>query len=325
MAKSGETRGVTDFNEGSKNYRDVIARAKGEQVPLGGAPMPAMPRLDSTPPKQHGVQGDKRASAPMGQMLSREEQEELVRSGKMIPGVGAAYRANQPAAGAVEVTPPQQPAPASGGVTIRGEGAGLRPETVEGLAAVAAATRAAEAKKKETPEGADKVIEEVDDLTDEFEVNEIGQRVRSLFNNKARREAIESRCAPMKIEDLLMRGEVHQRVPIYPGKIEPTFRSVGLNEDLFVKRRMSTVRGPDQYIFDMFSIMNLVLSLYAIGDKPMPSHTDKDGEVTDELFDAKMRVVMRMPLALVADMSTNYVWFSRRVQKLIVVDDIKGF
>jgi hypothetical protein len=326
-------KGVVDFGGG--DYAARIAAAKSGKVPVGGAPMPPMPRFDMAPPDRNvGVQ-----NAAAGQrLLTPQQQEDLARQGKLIPGVGAGYAANQPGLRGQmpQVAVPQQALEqAEAGQMVQGtapgqfanpprpEGAGLRAETVQGLEALNRAQQKADDKKVD--EELNKDIEELDAM-EPFETDEFGNRVRSLLQNRERKDAIEARCPTMAIDDLITRGEVRQRVPIVPGKFEPTFRSVGGHEDLFIKRLMSSERGSDTYILDKFSVMNLVAGLYEINGKPLPSHLNPEtGDPDEAAFQVKFRVVSKMPLPMLADLSVNYNWFGKRLQKLFVVDNIKGF
>lgn len=169
------------------------------------------------------------------------------------------------------------------------------------------------------------ITDEVEEIDNQFETDEYGRRVRSLTANKERREAIEKRCEAMAVEDLILNGEVRQRVPIIPGKLEPTYRSVAGSEDLFIKRWMSGERGSEQYIMDRYSLLNLTAGLYSLNGKVMVSHLDKNNDPEKEAFEAKVKVLAKMPFLLLADLSVNYVWFSRRVQKLLVFENLKGF
>ena len=326
---------VTNFSPDAE-YQAKIAAAKSGRVPVGVVPTPPIPRFDQAPPDRYqGVQSARAAQ----QILSPAQQEELARQGKFIPGVGSGYAANQPGARSMpqqpEIAVPQQALDQANAGQMqqappgqfinppRPEGTGLSANTVSQLEAIAKANQEAEARKLD--EGLKKDIAEIDSIEDGFETDEFGNRVKSLINNKERRDTIEKRCEPMAIDDLITRGEVRQRVPVVPGKFEPTFRSVGGNEDLFVKRQMSSERGSDQYILDKFSVMNLACGLYALNGKPLPSHLDGQGDPDHKLFDAKYKIVSKMPLAMLADLSVNYMWFGRRLQKLFVVDNIKGF
>lgn len=319
MTKDREEKGVIDFTATDAEYSAKIAGAKARRaVPLGGAAMPSIPRFDQAPPDPHlGVQ----ARDSLHRVLSPEQQAEMASRGGFVPGVGSAYAINQPP------VRQEQPAPdaSSPGKFVnppRPEGAGLRPATVEGLQAVARANT-------ETPDPANADLkqdfDEIDEMDAEFDTDEFGNRVRSLLRNRARREAIEKRCEPMSFDSLLLHNEVRQMVPIIPRKFEPTYRSVGGHEDLYIKRRMSTVKGSPQFIMDMFAILGLTAGLFALNGKPLISHLDKDGEVDDNAFEAKYKHVLRMSWHLLADLSVNHIWFGRRVEKLFVVDEIKGF
>jgi len=329
-----EKKDVTDFGDDT-DYQTRIAAVKAGKVPVGGVPMPPIPRFDQAPPDRfQGVQ-NVRASQ---QILTPAQQEELARRNQFIPGVGSAYAVNQPGMrdSRPQVAVPQQAIDqanagqmkqASPGEFVnppRPEGAGLRAETVQQLEAVAKANTTTEEKKK-LDEDVNNIHEEISSMDDVFETNEFGDRVKSILNNKQRRDAIESRCDALLIDALITHGEIRQRVPVVPGKFEPTFRSVGGNEDLFVKRLMSPERGSDQYILDKYSVLNLVIGLYALNGKPLPSHLDQNGDPDDKLFQAKFKIVSKMPLAMLADLSVNYTWFGRRLQKLFVIDVIKGF
>ncbi len=305
-----DRKSTVEFNDDQPNdYAARIARAKGTKVPLGGAPMPAIPRLDQAPPdRNRGVQ----SSLAAAKVLTPEQQQALAEQGKFRPGVGSAYAQNQPPVGEVAA----EPTPSGSFVNPpRPEGAGLRPETVKDLERLAAAQKEAEAPKDEKE----------DEEDDTFEVDEYGNRVTTPLNNKKRREAIESRCAPLSIDGLITGGEVRQRVPIIPGKFEPTFRSVGGDELLFVKRLMSTDRGSDQYMLDKFSLYQLTLGLYAINSDTFPTHLNKDLDPEEALFKTKFKIISKIPSAVLADLSINYGWFGRRLEKLMTMDNIKGF
>ena len=89
-------KGIVSFPE-QDEYIARINAAKEKKIPLGGAPMPQMPRFDQPvqPDRHAGVQ------APITSrhhILSPEQQDELKKQGQFIPGAGSAYAFNQPAA-----------------------------------------------------------------------------------------------------------------------------------------------------------------------------------------------------------------------------------
>lgn len=304
-----------DFGLEQSAAAAAVAAAKAKRVPVGGVPMPQIPRLDQPPaPSHQGVQGGAH------RVLTEEEKQKLVERGQFMPGAGSAYAANQPMARAVATDTEGNEQPIDPRLQPRPAGSGLREETVKQLEVLAAANS-----KTDDDKELERVNKEIEDLDDVFETNEFGERVRSLLGNKKRAEAIEKRCPPLSFEDLLLYGSVKQKVPIIPGKFEPTFRSPSGEENLEILRLMGTVRGPDQYILDMLSIFRLTAGLYAVNSKVLPDHLDKNGNFDEELFKAKNKMVIRMALPILADLSVNYGWFSARVQKLTVVDDIKSF
>ena len=301
-----DDRPVTTFPE-QDAYQKQIDEAKKRQVPVGGAPKPTMPRFDQPVAETPGARG----------MLTKEQMEQMRQRGELIPGVGSGYAFNQPAAAKKEEPAPATP-PEGFANPPRPEGTGLRQSTVEQLEKLAKVQAADPATKEPAQDGKES------DKEPELDFDEFAERVTNFLNNKKRREAIEARCPALDLEDLLEHQELRQRVPIIPGKFEPTYRTMSGSEDLFVKRSMLGSRGPDQFILDRFAFMNLVASLFAINGKPLPTHLT-DGEPDDDLFKEKMRVVGKYPSAVVADMSVNFSWFDARVKKLLVVDEVKGF
>lgn len=316
----GDKNTPVDFGrEAASKAAQAVAEAKKRRVPIGVIPPPKMPRLDHPPPASpQGIQSVKSAQ----RVLTPEEQARLQEAGKFHPGVGSAYAANQPAARALPPTNDEgENLPIDPKLAPRPAGAGLRPETIRELEGVAAAN----AKPSKDDEELAKINKEIDEIDDVFETNEFGERVKSLLGNKERARIIESRCLPISLEELLISGSVNQKVPIVPGKFEPTFRSLSGQENLEILRLMNSVRGPDEYILDMLQIFRLTAGLYALNTKVMPSHLNNDGDFDEELFRKKHKIVIRMALPILADMSVNFGWFVRRVQKLTVIDDIKSF
>jgi hypothetical protein len=324
---------VVTFQE-NQDYLERIAAAKGTQVPLGGVAMPSIPRLDQPVDPEARWRGVQNQPNQARQTLSQEQMEAMRQQGvPLMQGVGSAYPFNQPALqnGDQKMVAPEGTQFAN---PPRPAGSGLRPETQQQLEALAKAQQP-EAPKAQQPEDKDakrekentiaaSVRAELDDLEDQFEVDEFGNRVRSLFLNKERREAIEKRCTPMHVEDLLINQEVRQDVPLIPGRLEVTYRSISGSEDLFVTRRMFGVKGASQYIMDLLSAMRLCSAIYAINRRPLPSHL-KEGEPDEDLFKAKLALLMKYPIQLLADLSVNYSWFDQRVKRLLVIDEIKGF
>lgn len=309
-------RGTTDLSsEGDQNLLNRVKQRSA--VPVGGAPMPQVPRLDQAPPNRAaGVQN----AASARRLLTPEEQKKLAESGKMIPGVGAGYAANQPGLANLPTDEEGTPQQIDERLLPRPPGSGLRSETVEGLNKLAEA----QTKSKDDVE-LDKIHEEIDDLDDDYVTDEFGNRVKSLLANKERRKAVESRCMPMDFGDLLMKGSIEQKVPIIPGKFEPTFRSTHGHEDDFLNERMAVLRGSDRQIMDRFTLYRLTCGLVKINNRVLPSHLGANGKTDEKLFEAKFEMVVSLATAILADLSVNYNWFARRVEKMLVFDNIKDF
>jgi hypothetical protein len=308
-------KGTVDFT-GDPDAVAAVARAKAARVPVGGVAMPNMPRLDQPPPNpSSGVQSVRAAQ----RVLTPDEQQRLAEQGRYHPGVGSAYAVNQPGVAAQPTDSEGNEQPIDPRLAPRPPGSGLRQETVKGLEAISAHNTSDDDTELR------KIDKEIAAFDDVYEEDEFGRRVVSLLGNVKRKEIIEARCPPLSFEELLMTGSVQQRVPIIPGKFEPTFRSLLGEENEEILRMMNSFRGPDQYILDVMSLLNLTAGLYAINGKPLPNHQDKNGDFEEEMFRAKYKVVRKMALPLLADMSVNFRWFIRRVQKLTVVDDIKSF
>jgi len=312
---SDTPKGTTSFAEGDKN---LLAKVKERsKVPVGGAPMPSVPRLDQPlPNRAAGVQN----TASAKRLVTAEEQKKLVESGKHRPGVGSGYAANQPGLANLPTDEEGQPQEIDERLLPRPPGSGLRADTVEGL------NKLAEAQKPSDDDAAlDKISEEIDELDDEYVTDEFGNRIRSLLANKERKKAIESRCMPMDFEKLLMEGSIEQRVPIFPGKFEPTFRSTHGHEDDYLNERMARLRGSDRQVMDRFTLYRLTCGLLKINNRVLPTHLGKDGTTDDDLFDAKFKMVSSLATHVLSDLSVNFNWFMRRVEKLLVFDNIKDF
>lgn len=209
-----------------------------------------------------------------------------------------------------------------GGVVPRPPGSpAVRPETVEALQQMQAAQgRASEAEK----EIAKEVEESKDDLFDMFDFTGKNEQER-ILNNKKRRKDIESRLEPMRIEDLVMKDEVQQDVPILPGKFVARYRSATPHENLFVKRLMADEKiTSDQYVMEKYGICQLTLSLVSINGSHLPSHLDENGMPTEKLFENKLKMVMKKSAYVIADLGLNFFWFDIRVRRLLNPDDLKN-
>jgi hypothetical protein len=311
--KRGEVSFTNEDNPSSDYKRRIQAAKDAGHTPIGGVPMPKVPPLDSVPSKdRHG--GVQRRSSP-GNPVSPDVLNQAVAAGQAIPGVGAAYPANQPRG---SFSPQPQQAPTQTVITSQDgnpvnpprQDRALRPETVEQVQAVV------EANKDETvgiP------------AEDEEYFTALGSQTKDIFRNKERRKAIEAKIEDeLNFEDLLYQQELRQRVPIRRNFV-PQYRTPSGAEDLFVKRLLGKEEGSPTYIMDRFALMSLCCGLFAINGKPLPDHLDENKNPKEELFNKKIEVLLKYPLILLADISANFQWFEERVQKLLSLEQVKNF
>ncbi|MHC4507736.1 MAG: hypothetical protein ACYTAO_02095 [Planctomycetota bacterium] len=237
------------------------------------------------------------------------------------PGVGSMYAQNQPGM--------QQP---GGGPRPPGAPK-LSDETVEGLQALKDFNaQASAAQEEQAKEGAqEQVGKDVDDriaedlgLDDDF-MREMRERRQDL-DTKELQEAIEKRCKPMTIDQLIEEGELRQAVPIVREKFIVEFRTISGEEDLAIKRELYIERNaPDIYLFDKLNMMQLAAGVYSINGRPLPDHLNDKRRFDKEAFLLKFRKVNAMPLPMLASLSINYTWFDRRARKLFVdLDELKN-
>jgi hypothetical protein len=145
------------------------------------------------------------------------------------------------------------------------------------------------------------------------------------FNNKFRRQKIEAKLAPMNVEDLVMKGELQQEVPISAG-VKVIFRTThGLEYDGMIEE-LGTVAnetsGSELFLRERLANYNLTLSIASIGPKRLTHHLDKDGEFDVDSFRKKFREVMHYPQLLLADMRVNCYWFDERVRTIMVAEEL---
>lgn len=307
---------ITDLSPQNSQYAEKIAAARGVQHPVGGAPMPKMPNFadaQQAGDRFAGVQAAQqvRRNQGMATMLTPEERQRLEASGMARPGVGSGFVVNQPAMEKLN----QQAAPGGYQNPPRPQGAGLSQQTADQLAAVA------EANAPDAPKAEEKGVTFDDDV---FDFDEFGQKVQNLLANKERREAIEARCEPLDLMELLVNREIRQVVPIVPGRYYPTFRTIRGDEDLEVKRLIAKETSSTTFVLSKMTLLNLTCGLYAINGKILPDHMKED-EFDHDAFMVKYKSIYKYPLQVLADLAVNFTWFDNRVRKLISVDTIKDF
>lgn len=154
------------------------------------------------------------------------------------------------------------------------------------------------------------------------------QAEKSPLLNPARRKAIEARLGPMAIEDLIVKREIAQTVPIVPGQLEVSFRTFTQREHLFCLSYVYEHPGSTQYVIELFNTAKVVCCLVAVNGKVLPEHRKNVGErnedVDREAFLRKFAIVTGWPTQLLADVSVQGQWFNERVNKLFTAEHVKN-
>ena len=177
---------------------------------------------------------------------------------------------------------------------------------------IAEEAKAEEAKKAEDP-----------DVFDVFDFYGRSEAERVL-NNKKRRKDIESRCATMSFEDLLMKDEVRQLVHILPDKFVVEFRSLRPSESLFIKQYMAKEESKtESYLGEKYSMCQLAMAVVSISGKVLGApHLNDDDQVNEKVFETRLKMLLKKSGYIVADLAINYTWFDVRVRKLLNPDDL---
>jgi len=194
----------------------------------------------------------------------------------------------------------------------------------------AASAHIGEPPKKNEPSDADKEVEkarfkEVIRDMDDFDFDQLRRTMNDdNIRNPEQRKIIEARLSPLNVDELILRNRVRQKIPILPGKFEPTFMSMTGDDELAIKRLLmkesSSVEVTDQYLLTKWGFMSMTVGLYAINNNVIPTHLDKEDNFDDKLFWTKFRWVMKRPLHMCASLGANHAWFEIRVRKLFTAE-----
>ena len=307
--------------EGGGTMQDQAEALRDPTNPLSpyydprAAEAQAQPQMDPQAlraARQAGQQAGQRAGGPFGGVLPPEAQKDP----RFRQGIGSAYAANQP-----DLRQPQPGQPP------------LSEETRGGLEAITRFQQQAEETQRKQVEVTEDQIKQADEEKTKQVFKDMGIDDPDAFFAGMRSEvdrlqdpdvkaAIEERCKPLDLVQLLEEGEARQDVPIVQGKFIVTFRTVSGEEDLGIKRMLFGVSGGDQYVYDLLSIYQLAAGLYAINNRKLPTHLNDDRTFSKELFLEKFAMIRKYPMPMIASMSVNFGWFDRRTRALFV--DVEG-
>jgi hypothetical protein len=370
---TGVGQPVTDPRAGQYAASIAARRAQGPakyQTPVAGGPPPPIPHLDM-PLSGHTTMADQAIGQRMVSQGGMSILAPPTGDGLLQNDVLPAEARNDPEfrQGAGDMIAVNQPHLAKKYGVIRGgrpvapqqllhpeQQRGLKPQTVEGLEAIAAFNKqrkaaeggedAAEKAAEVGPAGAaariangpgDQDVKPIDpeevrkriDAMDDFDFAAFRQAMmKDLLNNDEQRKLIEDRLEPLDLTDLIMKGRIKQVVPIIPTKFEPEFQSMTGDEDLALKRLVmeetKSLSATAPYMLDKFSVMSAAVGVYAINKKPLPDHHDSKGNWDDGKFMEKFNLFVKFPFHMIASIGVNYFWFDVRVRKLFVAEKIKN-
>jgi len=178
-----------------------------------------------------------------------------------------------------------------------------------------------EAKKvlTDNKEAEEKSVDDLDDTT----YTHVG------MDRPVVRKAIESRCAPFDLDELILTGSVSQVVPIVKGKLVIKFLTLSDADELWCDQMAHTSvlkeGGTNNMVAQMSLRLQLALSVRAIngreyGDvsrtpKGTPALDTKDPDCISNRADDLSRGLESTVMRLVAH---NYVWFKARAIRLLI-------
>jgi len=320
-----------------ENYAQRLAEKrklnsmKNQGPPLGGAPeIPAgklgvllpQPTFGEIEPLMEQVA---QSSAPASIPMRMPEP-------PPVQGVGSAYAVNQAQAQG-KLGPVSLGAAARQGVAGFQKTGPISPETQELLKNAKFTNENQEGAPEEKTtlqedlDAADKKIAEAStpDLPIDFAAL---AGYRNELTTPERRKAIEARLEPLNVTDLILKREVQQVVPVIPGKIEYTLRTFSEREHIWCLQHVYNYPGNPQYVDELLNMYKMTCTLVELNGKAIPDHRahlgGKDEEVDKDLFEKKYKIIISLPVQMMADLCVQCNWFNERVLKLFSVESLKN-
>jgi len=193
--------------------------------------------------------------------------------------------------------------------------------TAEGLEAIAVAEQEAEYAAKEaakqqesglpyTPSG------DIGKLADDEEKEELSE-------DEKIKNAISSRVSEIDIGQYLMNGELTQRVPIIPGKLEITFRTVTDLEECFVDDKLSTEGELTARAFlRRANEWALAFHISEVNGHKWPTTIDGDGTISEKSINRRLAHVKKLSSPIFHLLSQNLAWFLERVSNSLNMETL---
>jgi len=154
------------------------------------------------------------------------------------------------------------------------------------------------------------------------------EMVNDELKNPDQREIVEARLEPLDIDELIMRNQVAQKVPIIPDSFEPTFESQAGDVEMALKQLVTqeskSVSVSEGYLFQKYALMSTTAGTKAINNNLLPSMLDQEGNFNEELFWKKYKWMLKKPMHMLASLGIHYSWFEARVRRLFKAVNAKN-
>lgn len=145
------------------------------------------------------------------------------------------------------------------------------------------------------------------------------------------RDAVEARLGEFDIgQYLISGGELTQRVPIIPGKLEVIFRLVSDAEEVYVDRKLreenDLVKGglADREMFRRLSEWSLASHIVSVNDQTWGPTLKQNGDIDEEAMKIRFAKVRRLPSQVLMMISQNLAWFVERATKSLTFEALKN-
>lgn len=128
------------------------------------------------------------------------------------------------------------------------------------------------------------------------------------------RQGIEKRCRPMNFGDLILSGRVTQDVPVLPGKMTVTFRSLTGADSFWVER--NSLLQPVDLRNSWALYHQLAMSVSAINGVARESYTSDTDAIREDVVRQRLELLLGMNTTVIEMLIANMGWFFERVRNL---------
>lgn len=162
---------------------------------------------------------------------------------------------------------------------------------------------------------------------DEESIERLIENIRTdILNNEQDRKKIEEGLEPIDLARALGENEVTQRVPIKPGLLDVTFRSVTGYENQKIRVVIQDLADEDPKLIsqtgDMYYLFQLACSIVSINGDVWPLHLSGAGyrrEFLPEVAVSRYRKLLWFPQPIIHSLGVHVSWFDSRVREALRV------